>query len=1688
MLSVDKINARGETGYGRGMSVTRRFLLLISFIAVSFFGFELRAQTGSIAVAPDVVCQNGTSPVITFTGNGGTAEYTFTYSINGGTPITTGTSNGGEYTLNVPTNIAGNFTYDLISIQDNGGAGTPVLLDDDVTVTVVGNVTVDLTPLTSQFCFNAAVPSASRLHFDINNGNPAINYAIQWQWSDNGGGSWNNINPDAGAPTFLTPPTNTPGSRLYRVVLTPNVAGCAQAISNTVTVNVSAALDPGTINTTGGTFCVGWTQTFNNITGASGDGPFTYLWQESVGGCGGPWNDAPGTNNNASYTRNSFPSPGTYCYRRRATDACGSSAFTATVTVTVVPELTSQTVNPMPAGPVCAGQNVSASFTGGGGGAPGLFVDVYQFSTDGGNTWQTYTPVNNISTTGLSGNNIVQVRTRREATGVAGCNFGTYNTYSWTVNAAPATPAPTYIEVGFPTPINPSLCVGDNFQLLSNVAPGTVTYNWTGPGGFTSAAPNPTRNGATINMAGTYNLTISLNGCTSNQGSVNVVISDNPAVPAISGGPLTFCSGGNVTLTSSSATGNQWYLNGNPIAGATGQNYSATAAGNYTVTVTNAGNCSATSAAVTVVVNPAPPTPAITADGPTTFCENQATLLFTTATGYTYQWFVNGTPVVGNFSSILPPTSGTYTLRLFDGTCLSGPSNSINVIINSLPNVSPISGSSNNVCVGGTLALSNATGGGSWSSSNTAVATVNGSGVVSGVAAGGAIITYTVSANGCQNAVTYPVNVITLPVPPNAQASATTICVGQTTSLSSTGTPNSFATQTFCNGTDDGFLNGNPIGPGNWAEQSVNVTGIPAGVTMSQLTNISVQVSITHPSASEVEIYLIPPWGSLNNSPGNAAPPDQNTQSYTPGNAITLSSDNGGNGNNYNNTIFTSGAAPPITGGIPPFNGTYSPEESFNSFPGGNNPNGTWTLRVIDDVNSGDVGTLTNWCITFTYGSGITYTWTSNPAGGFPGGASTFTGQNPGTVSPPQTTTYTVTTTATGTGCALSSNVTVTVLPIPAITGVTGATVCQGATTANLSYTGATGNPDQYSIVWTGAPGFTDVTNATLPVSPIALTIPAAAAPGTYNGTITVRNSTGNCAGVGVPFTITVVAPTVTAGSSNTVCQSGAPVAIALSGASIGGSATGATWSITSLNPANGGNNGTLNNASDLANASYTPPANYVGVVTLTLTTTAAGGCTPATATRTITVNGISSAGTISGDQTKCNTGSGLSATPLTGTGATAPAGSTITYQWQNSTTPGCTNDFTDIASATGQNYNIPAGQTVTTYYRRIARSDLNGVLCEAISNCVTITVNSATASTFPNQTICENVDLPAFTPTTSASGSGTLTYQWSRNTNQATGCAGPFTAIPNVPPGTSTGVTYNPPGLTQTTYYQLTVTSTLNGNPCPATTTCITITVNPNVTPTFSAIGLFCQNSVAPALPGISTNNITGTWNPATISTATAGTTNYVFTPTAGQCATTQTVAITIQALVTPNFAAIGPLCQNSTPPTLGTTSPNGITGTWAPATISTATAGTTNYVFTPAAGQCANTQTLAITIDPLVTPDFAAIGPLCQNSTPPTLGTTSPNGITGTWAPATISTATPGTTNYVFTPAAGQCANTQTLAITIDPLVTPNFAAIGPLCQNSTPPTLSTTSPNGITGTWAPATISTATPGTINLSLIHI
>ncbi|SDJ98090.1 T9SS type B sorting domain-containing protein [Flavobacterium noncentrifugens] len=252
------------------------------------------------------------------------------------------------------------------------------------------------------------------------------------------------------------------------------------------------------------------------------------------------------------------------------------------------------------------------------------------------------------------------------------------------------------------------------------------------------------------------------------------------------------------------------------------------------------------------------------------------------------------------------------------------------------------------------------------------------------------------------------------------------------------------------------------------------------------------------------------------------------------------------------------------------------------------------------------------------------------------------------------------------------------------------------------------------------------------------------------------------------------------------------------------------------------------------------------------------------------------------------------------------------------------------------------------------------------------------------------------------------------------------------------------------------------------ATTQTLTITVNLPVTPTFNSVPAVCAGDPLPALPAVSLESITGTWSPALDNTQT---TTYTFTPDSGQCATVQTLTIAVNLPVTPTFNSVSPICSGTTLTALPMISSEGITGTWAPALDNTQT---TTYSFTPDVGQCAIGQTLTITVNPSVVPTFNSVPPICAGDSLPPLSAISLESITGTWSPALDNLQT---TTYTFTPNVGQCATSQTLTIAVNPLVTPTFNSVPPICAGTLLPALPTVSLNGITGIWSPALDNTQT-----------
>ncbi|HLO89537.1 MAG TPA: M20/M25/M40 family metallo-hydrolase [Lentimicrobium sp.] len=109
------------------------------------------------------------------------------------------------------------------------------------------------------------------------------------------------------------------------------------------------------------------------------------------------------------------------------------------------------------------------------------------------------------------------------------------------------------------------------------------------------------------------------------------------------------------------------------------------------------------------------------------------------------------------------------------------------------------------------------------------------------------------------------------------------------------------------------------------------------------LLDLDVLIDISHPRDYELRLMLIGPTGTI----------------------IMLSDHNGGEGDNFTQTIFDDQAMISIKDGTAPFTGRYIPDASFNNLL--QKPiKGTWKLRIVDSgyVNT---STLNQWCLHFLY-------------------------------------------------------------------------------------------------------------------------------------------------------------------------------------------------------------------------------------------------------------------------------------------------------------------------------------------------------------------------------------------------------------------------------------------------------------------------------------------------------------------------------------------------------------------------------------------------------------------------------------------------------------------------------------------------------------------------------------------------
>jgi Leucine-rich repeat (LRR) protein len=224
---------------------------------------------------------------------------------------------------------------------------------------------------------------------------------------------------------------------------------------------------------------------------------------------------------------------------------------------------------------------------------------------------------------------------------------------------------------------NLNLCEGQSRTLTATLG---NTYQWFRNG---IAINGATQRTFTATDAGAYTVRVAnAQGCANTSEPVDITITPIPGNTITANGPLSFCEGGQVVLTSPTAATYQWFRNGTIIPNATGQTFVATQSGAYTVIATNPNTCAVTSSAINVSVE-ALPQAIITQAGPELRAPDG---------NFDYQWFRNGVPIAGATSRVFTTfTSGSYQVRLTSrtGQACSNLSPAFSLVITDLGNVSP---------------------------------------------------------------------------------------------------------------------------------------------------------------------------------------------------------------------------------------------------------------------------------------------------------------------------------------------------------------------------------------------------------------------------------------------------------------------------------------------------------------------------------------------------------------------------------------------------------------------------------------------------------------------------------------------------------------------------------------------------------------------------------------------------------------------------------------------------------------------------------------------------------------------------------------------------------------------------------------------------------------------------------------
>jgi gliding motility-associated-like protein len=334
-------------------------------------------------------------------------------------------------------------------------------------------------------------------------------------------------------------------------------------------------------------------------------------------------------------------------------------------------------------------------------------------------------------------------------------------------------PKPTIAGTLATTPSNCNASTGSISGLTVSPTAGS-TYQWVNSSG-TTVGTSLAVNGLS---AGTYNLTVTNNGCQSTFGPVTIVNPPNPTVAITPNVTGAICSGSSITLTASGATSYLW-SNGATTASIT---VSPTSNTTYSVVGTTNGCTGNAAYSVTVKANPTV-TVNSNATGNTICSGNSITL---TASGAsTYLWSNGATsPSI----TVSPTGNTTYSVTGTTNGCNGSNSLLVNVeptpVVSGTPSVTPSNCSANTGAISG-LNVSPVAGS-TYQWTNASGTVVGTSLNVNNIPAGS--YTLTVTNNGCPTQYgPVTVNNPSAPTVAITPSVSTAVCSGQSVTLTATG-------------------------------------------------------------------------------------------------------------------------------------------------------------------------------------------------------------------------------------------------------------------------------------------------------------------------------------------------------------------------------------------------------------------------------------------------------------------------------------------------------------------------------------------------------------------------------------------------------------------------------------------------------------------------------------------------------------------------------------------------------------------------------------------------------------------------------------------------------------------------------------------------------------------------------------